>query len=124
VKRRNKFAIGILSIVTVCYVVGYLILSINGAYIIEVSGIGNGKDGNAKIVAKWYEWYPKSFWSGDASVVFGHHVRHSMIYFYLPLFVLDRSYWHTRDGMFTKKYSVIAFEGDEFAMSCDRDFSR
>jgi len=113
------YSLGAIAIVSL-YIGSYCILSISGSYRIGASGIGQGKDGNAKIVAKWYNWLPAHFMNTDVNP----WKPNITMYFYFPLYVVDIRWWHTENAMYTKMYKVTPFLGDEHAEKFDKYYGK
>jgi hypothetical protein len=85
VSRRLRRSMPYLAVAALCYVGSYICLSEFGRF--EPAMIGAGANGR---VVKWFGWAP-------AGLVSGYEHRRGVFYFYLPLYKVDRTYWH-RDG--------------------------
>ena len=72
------------------YVASYFALTLNGRFEPGVWGI-NG--------VKRYDWAPKGF-------VRGYRWNMRLIYFYAPLYVLDRHFWHEFGDAGRGKYPI------------------
>lgn len=92
--------------VVLLYVVSYLILTLGGAYAPSTYGLRVDKDGKTISAPKWYSWAPMGF--------AGEHDHWSMMValFYCPLYVADRTWWHTDDRQFSGNYPIHLHPAD------------
>jgi hypothetical protein len=87
----------ILIAVFAVYSISYLILSLQGRYEPQAIGL-NG--------VKWYGWAPRGF-------VTDFRWNSSIGAFYLPLYSLDTSLWHTSDRAYSDRYPVNKVSASE-----------
>jgi hypothetical protein len=78
VSRRLRRVMPYLVVAVICYVGSYVLLSAFGEFQPGVIG-SNG--------VKWYAWCP-------AGLHCGYRQRWTLYYFYAPLYVADKNYWH------------------------------
>ena len=87
--RRVRRVFSYVLVVLVCYIGSYVCLSAFGRF--QPAVIGAGVNGNS---VKWYMWSPAGFHSG-------YRQRWVLYYIYLPLWTVDRFYWHC-EGRFPR----------------------
>jgi hypothetical protein len=88
VSRRLRRVFPYLPVTLICYVGSYALLSAFGEYQPAVIGT-NG--------VKWYAWCPAGLHSG-------YRQRWAINYFYAPLYVADKNYWHRFGDEYSGKY--------------------
>ncbi len=86
--KRLRRALPYFVIALICYIGSYVVLSKFGEFQPGVMGIHG---------PKWYAWCPAGLHSGFRQ-------RWTLYYFYLPLYMTDRNYWHRDGDAWTGKY--------------------
>ena len=92
--RRLRRTLPYVAILALCYVGSYVCLSACGRF--QPAVIGAGANGNS---FKWYMWSPAGFHSG-------YRQRWILYEIFLPLYLVDRSYWHREYDAYYGKYPV------------------
>jgi hypothetical protein len=79
------------------YVASYLYLSAQGCYEAATFGIGHVKS---------YSWAPQGSFSQ-------YKWRMRLLQFYLPLYYLDRNFWHTDDKAYSGRFPIHEVKPEE-----------
>lgn len=103
--RTILIVIGLL-MVLLAYALSYYVLTLQGAYVPSEFGLRQGPGGTTICAPKWYAWQPAGFARADGS--WGRIVPTV----YLPLYLIDRKWWHTDDERFSRKYPVRLHPAD------------
>jgi hypothetical protein len=90
--RRWTAHIAIASLALAAYVGSYVALSLQGRFEPTIFGLG---------YAKSYDWMPAGFYDPEADPP-----RKPLLYIYLPLWLLDRYFWHTEADLEMERYPV------------------